>query len=88
MKNAYKKNINEININENSSIESIIDEDFNILKDGIHFFINTINDLKKKLEKSEKYIKKLENDKISIKNKIKNIRMDSEKILSDIKKNK
>ena len=88
MKNVYKKKINEINLNEDSSIESIIDEDFNILKDGIHFFINTINDLKKKLEKSEKYIKKLENDKISIKNKIKNIRMDSEKILSDIKKNK
>lgn len=88
MKNSYKKNINEININKDSSIESIIDEDFNILKDGIHFFINTINDLKKKIEKNEKYIKKLENDKISIKNKIKNIRMDSEKILSDIKKNK
>ena len=48
MKNSYKKNINEININKDSSIESIIDEDFNILKDGIHFFINTINDLKKK----------------------------------------
>jgi len=85
MKNVYNKiKTNEIEVINNLYIESI-DNDFNLLRDGISFFINTINDLKKKLEKSENYIKKLESDKVLIKNNIKNIRIVSQKLLSDIK---
>lgn len=85
MKNVYNKiKTNEIEVINDLYIESI-DNDFNLLRDGISFFINTINDLKKKLEKSENYIKKLESDKVLIKNNIKNIRIVSQKLLSDIK---
>ena len=75
---------NEIEVINDLFIESIYNV-FNLLRDGISFFINTINDLKKKLEKSENYIKKLESDKVLIKNNIKNIRIVSQKLLSDIK---
>jgi archaellum component FlaC len=86
MKNVYNKiKTNEIELINDLYIESIINNDFNLLRDGISFFINTINDLKKKLEKSENYIKKLESDKVLIKNNIKNIRIVSQKLLSDIK---
>ena len=85
MKNICNEDKNkEKDLIENSSMESIIEDDFDLLKEGISFFINSINDLKKKLEKSENYIKKLESDKISIKKNIKNIRIDSQKLLCNI----